>query len=346
MFDAKSLLEMMIRGSQQSAPQSAPQPSQGNDGGFDLNELIRQFNQPGGQAGTGSSPLQNIFPDAGQTGGQAQSGGQGTGGLGDILGQLQKQGGGGAGGIADVLGQVFGQATQGAKEGAGKITDAAGLRELIEKVSGGRSADEIMSQLQDVMSQNKLGTGAALGGLGALILGTRTGRSIAVSAAKLGALALIGGLAYKAYQNYSDGKPLITGREEPQAAPSGTGFDEQSVSNNTAQTYIRAMIAAAASDGRLDATEQQRIVGSLSDQGLDAAAEEFLANELNNPASIDELVASISSQQEAIQLYTAARIAIEPDAASEREFLFELASRLGIDDDLRAHLDAGARAAA
>jgi uncharacterized membrane protein YebE (DUF533 family) len=186
--------------------------------------------------------------------------------------------------------------------------------------------------------------GAALGGLGALILGTRTGRSIAANAAKIGALAVVGGLAYRAYQNYRDGQAPEASRSiVPEAAPGGTGFEAESVTNDAARTYIRGMIAAAASDGRLDQDEQQRILGSLSQQGLGREAEEFLANELNNPASIADLVSGVRDEAEALQLYTAARVAIEPDTRGEQEFLYVLASRLGISEELRAHIDAGAR---
>ena len=208
----------------------------------------------------------------------------------------------------------------------------------------GANADDIVRQITDFLGKNKLGAGAALGGLGALILGTRTGRSIAVNAAKLGALAVVGGLAYKAYQNYRNGQsPEASRNIVPEAAPGGTGFEADSVSNEAARTYIRGMIAAAASDGRLDSEEQGRILGSLQQQGLDREAEEFLANELNNPATIDDLLRGVRDEAEALQLYTAARVAIDPDTRGEQEFLYVLADRLGISHELRAHIDAGAR---
>ena len=111
----------------------------------------------------------------------------------------------------------------------------------------------------------------------------------AASVAKVGALALIGGLAYKAFQNYQGGKPLVSGVTAPEAAPKGSGFEPAAVTNESATLYIKAMIAAAAADGRIDNAEHAKIIGSLTQAGLDDGAEEFLANELNNPASIDDL---------------------------------------------------------
>ena len=52
-----------------------------------------------------------------------------------------------------------------------------------------------------------------------------------------------------------------------------------------------------------------------------------------------------SSQEEAVQVYTAARVTVDPDAEEEHEFLVALAERLGIDDALAAHIDATARSA-
>ena len=106
------------------------------------------------------------------------------------------------------------------------------------------------------------------------------------------------------------------------------------------------MIAAAAADGRLDSAEQQRIVGSLKEQGLDAEAEEFLARELNNPASVDDLINSSRSREEDVQIYTAARIAIDPDTDAEQRFLAVLGKSLGLEEELVQHVNATARQAA
>ena len=371
MFDARSLFEDLMRGGQQS--QQAPSMGE-------LGDLLRQLTQPGQQgkgAGAGrgdrssdvgeTSALDDLMRqfnqdrDAPSGAGSAPAGGQGGGfGLDDLLRQLTEgqgrgQGAGGVsqpsapgagGGLGDILGQVFGQRPEGQGGAAPRGGSAQdGLRDILEKMGGsGANADDIVRQITDFLGKNKLGAGAALGGLGALILGTRTGRSIAVNAAKLGALAVVGGLAYKAYQNYRNGQsPEASRNIVPEAAPGGTGFEADRVSNEAARTYIRGMIAAAASDGRLDSEEQQRILGSLQQQGLNREAEEFLAHELNNPATIDELARGVRDEAEALQLYTAARVAIDPDTRGEQEFLYVLADRLGISHELRAHIDAGAR---
>ena len=261
---------------------------------------------------------------------------------------------GGQGNVLDVLKQVLGQATSGVREGAGRLDEATGAsgraRDAIGQATG-QSPDELIAKLKDLIANNKLGAGAALGGLGALILGTGAGRALAGSAVRLGGLALIGGLAYKAYQNYQQGLPPLGGAKPPSqqglvAAPNGSGFEPEAVTHESAMLYIRAMIAAAAADGRIDANEQQKILGGLQQAGMNEAAQQFLTSEINNPATVEDLAAAVSSPQDAVQVYTAARIAIDVDSDAEHEFLQRLAEALDIDDDLAAQVDAAARGTA
>lgn len=114
------------------------------------------------------------------------------------------------------------------REGTGRLDEAMGAskssREAIETMTGKPPA-ELLAELKALAADNRLGAGAALAGLGALVLGTQAGRSLAATAAKLGGLALIGGLAYKAYQNYQTGRPALTGvrGRSGAAADGGTG---------------------------------------------------------------------------------------------------------------------------
>lgn len=273
----------------------------------------------------------------------AQAGQQG--GLGGVLGGLaeQVQRSGGLGGLA---GQILTQATQGVGDAARQTGVQQGANDALGKVTGGRTPDQLIEQAKGLFSSNPALATAVLGGLGALVFGTSTGRSVAGSAAKLGGLALIGGLAYKAYQNYQAGKPLLDSRQqEVLPAPAGTGFEPQAASEATALVFIRAMIAAAAADGHIDTEERSTILGGLQEAGLDQEAHDWLAKEMANPASIDALVEAAESPELAAQIYTAARIAINPETAPEKDFLAGLAGSLGLDAELVANIDAAASAA-
>ena len=61
--------------------------------------------------------------------------------------------------------------------------------------------------------------------------------------------------------------------------------------------------------------------------------------------SVDALVASVSTPAIATQVYTAARLAVNPDHPAEQRFLERLAAGLKLEPGLVAHVDAAARSA-
>ncbi|WP_332688766.1 tellurite resistance TerB family protein [Bosea sp. (in: a-proteobacteria)] len=283
----------------------------------------------------------------GAQGGQPGAQG-GSGGLAGMLGSLaqQVQQAGGAGGLTGKAGQIFGQATQGVQDAAQKTGLQQGATDIVGQLSGGKTPQQLIEQAKGMLGNNQLAAGALLGGLGALVFGTSAGRSLAGSAVKVGGLALVGGLAYKAYQNYQAGKPLIGAEQQALLpAPAGSGFEPEAASDANALIFIRAMIAASASDGHIDDAERGAILGGLREAGFDPEANTWLANEMAKPASVDELVEGAESPELAAQIYTAARIAINPDKPAEKDFLAGLAGSLGLDAELVANIDAAASAA-
>ncbi len=293
---------------------------------FDARALLDQITRSVGQHG-------NAPADSG-------------GGIADALTRVSQGGGQGGGGLMDTLTGVLSQATQGLKDGANDsgLTNAASG--AVTRVSGGQTPNDLVGKVKSIVAENQLAAGAVLGGLGGLLLGTKTGREMAGGAAQLGAAALIGGLAYKAYQNYKSGQPLIATDGPVQAAPAGSGFEPQAMSNDTAVRVIRAMIAAAAADGRIDEREREKILSAFRQSGAEKEAEAFLGREIASPASAAALAEGVRSETEALEVYTAARIAIKVDTNAEQNFLADLATRLGIDPALATQIDAAARRAA
>ncbi|MGL4242955.1 MAG: tellurite resistance TerB family protein [Beijerinckiaceae bacterium] len=292
--------------------------------------------------------LLNMVMGAGQQAGQ-------SGGLGGMLGGLMNQAQqgaqgaqGAAGGLAGMVGSVLSQAAQGLQQGGRDLNQASGgmgdkLRDMAGQASGGRSPQDLMQQAKDMIANNPGLAAAAAAGLGGILLGTKGGRGLAMGAAKLGGLALIGGLAYSAYQNYQAGKPLMNANAPVHAAPQGSGFAEgDGDDQERALLMVRAMIAAAAADGIIDNAERSRIIGNLKQAGLDDEANAFLDNEFRNPLDAQGLVDMAGSAEMAAQIYTAARLAIDPDTQEEQDFLANLSSGLGLEADLVAHIDAAA----
>jgi len=263
-------------------------------------------------------------------------------------GQQGGQQGGAAGGIGGLLGSVLAQATQGLKQGGQDLNTASGgmgdkLKGMASQAAGGRSPQDLMQQAREMIARNPGMAAAAAAGLAGLLLGTKSGRGLAMGAAQVGGLALIGGLAYKAFQNHQAGAPVMGDAATPAlAAPAGSGFEPEAASNETAILLIRAMIAGAASDGQVDAHERQSIIGGLTEAGFDPEGNAWLEGEMANPASLEDLAAGATTPELAAQVYTAARLAIEPDTQDEVDFLANLGAALGLDPSLVSQIDEAA----
>lgn len=192
----------------------------------------------------------------------------------------------------------------------------------------------------------------AAGALAAVLLGTDPGRKVAGAAIKLGGLAAIGSLAYRAYQNYQNGKnpeqTPASGEPELLPPPADTGFHPSQAPQGESEfalVLVRAMIAAAKADGRIDDEERLKIVGRLGEAGMDEEAEAFIRAELEAPLDLDALVASARSEEQKVELYTASRLTVDADSRAERGYLDLLAGRLGLPDALVDHIEATVSAA-
>ncbi len=203
------------------------------------------------------------------------------------------------------------------------------------------------NQATQLAKQNPLATGA----IAAVLLGTGTGRAIGGSALKLGGMAAIAGLGYQAWKNYQAGKApgdgQMTRQPEVLAPPSDSDFSAEpaAVTGDFALSLIRIMIAAARADGHVDDTERARIHEKLALSGLGEEAIAFLDDELSKPVDMDGIIATASSEAQKVEMFTAARLAIEPDSRAERGFLDLLAGRLGLADPLVDHIEATVAAA-
>lgn len=203
------------------------------------------------------------------------------------------------------------------------------------------------SQATQLARDNPLATGA----LAAVLLGTRTGRSLGGSALKLGGMAAIAGLGYQAWKNYqAGGAPDQTAQlGEPDVSPpppeSEFSVDSAAADTDFALSLVRVMVAAARADGHVDEAERGRIHDKLALSGLSDNAVAFIDRELAQPVDLDGLVASAATEAQKVEMFTAARLAIDPDTRAERGFLDLLAGRLGLADPLVDHIEATVAAA-
>jgi uncharacterized membrane protein YebE (DUF533 family) len=192
-----------------------------------------------------------------------------------------------------------------------------------------------------------IGGGVLAGGLAGLLMGSKQGRRLAGTALQLGGMAVVGGLAYKAYRDWQ------AGRSVPSTAPStsttpmlppprDTPFNpvDATAQQSLARNLLRAMIAAAKSDGHIDAKEQARVFSEMDKLALDADDKAFVMDELRAPLDIDAVAKGAGTPEEAAEIYTASLLAVDIDNAAERAYLGLLAARLNLDERLVAHLHA------
>jgi len=179
-----------------------------------------------------------------------------------------------------------------------------------------------------------MGKGAAIAGVAALLLGTKAGRGLTGVAVKLGSLAAVGGLAYKAFQDWQAKQEGAPAADPGPAANtlSGPQLEQRSLA------LLRAMLAAAKADGHIDEQEQSRIDAYLQKLNLDPEALHFVKNELAKPLNVKEVAAGADSPAAAAEIYLTSLLTINIDSDQERAYLEDLARELKLPPELVSEL--------
>jgi len=203
--------------------------------------------------------------------------------------------------------------------------------------------DQIIKAIQsDPNTQRTAMTGAAGLAAGLLLSGGKPTKLLG-SAAKLGAMAAVGGLAYKAWQNYQGSKLSETAPREDAFIPAA---GDASAEEELGKTLVRAMIAAAKADGRIDAEEKDAIFERLKTMPLSAEEKAWVFDELSSPLDINAVVARADTPEHAAEIYAASLVAITADTPAEQAYLEALAAKLRLDPALvtEIHKAAGEKA--
>jgi uncharacterized membrane protein YebE (DUF533 family) len=191
----------------------------------------------------------------------------------------------------------------------------------------------------------------AAGGAIALLLGSKKGRKLGGKALKIGGMAAVGGLAYKAYSDWQANKTSGTEPDPlhlPKPAPD-TGFDVENDQDATGMDFrlalMRTMVAAANADGHIDRDEHARIREQVEVFGLGAQEKAKLYEYFAEPADPAAIARLARTEAQKAEIYLASALCIDPDTPEEQTYLTALGGYLGLPDGLRGHLDAEAEAA-
>lgn len=238
------------------------------------------------------------------------------------------------------------------------------MSDLFDKLKQG------VSGISNNLPQGKAGMlgAAGVGGLlGALFGGSKSVQRTAKNAAVIGGSAALAALAYKMYQNWSQGKQASQG-QAPQGYGAGQGYGAPQgygaasggfgaassdnpfadynaqqapamLSNDTGKLVLKAMVFAARADGHIDPSEQEVILSTAKNVTNDPNFNQLIRDYLNEPLDPKSLAAQVSSREQALDLYRLSAAAIVADNQAEQNYLNALASALGLDGSTKLQLD-------
>ncbi|MDH0304926.1 MULTISPECIES: tellurite resistance TerB family protein [unclassified Pseudomonas] len=184
------------------------------------------------------------------------------------------------------------------------------------------------------------GGGALAAGAMGLLLGSKKARKYGGKALTYGGLAALGVLAYKAYGNWQARQGM--GNQEPQTLDRLPPAQAEQHS----QAVLRALVAAAKSDGHIDERERALIEGEFTRLDSDRELQHWLHAELNKPLDPAEVARAAQTPEMAAEMYLASVMMVDQENFMERSYLDELARQLRLDPALRQELESQVRIAA
>ena len=209
-------------------------------------------------------------------------------------------------------------------------------KELVEK--GKTLAEAKLDIPEDSEKREAMLSGAGKGALAAgalaVLLGTGAGRKLTGTTLKLGSLAAVGGIAYKALKNWQN-------KDSSQVASSGKTANELTGEQreNRSRALLKAMIAAAKADGHIDEKEKDVIAQHAEKLGLNASIAGFIKDELANEVSAKEVAAEADSPEAAAEFYLVSRMILDLENDVEKKYIAELTKELDLAPELIAQLD-------
>ncbi|MFJ4396721.1 tellurite resistance TerB family protein [Pseudomonas sp. NPDC089396] len=229
----------------------------------------------------------------------------------------------------------------------------AGQGSQAQQGSGGMSSQDGLGGLGGLLG-GLLGGGGATGGGGGLggLLGGLLGGGGGGSASgytqgrssggtNYAALASLGMMAFQAYQSWQRSQAAA-----PQQAVRTVDQLSGPEAEDHSHAILRALIAAAKADGRIDKQEEQLIYAEIKRHTNDPQLQQWLDDEVSKPLDAAEVAQSAQDPAMAAEMYLASVMLVDDQQDAERAYLDELAGALQIDPTLQVHLEQQAKGAA
>lgn len=198
-----------------------------------------------------------------------------------------------------------------------------------------------LDKLLSGISKSSALTGALSGAAGGALVSALTNKKSAKKLLKAGGLVAVGGMAYKAYQSYRSGQAAETAQPAPEISQQKfTAHVAEDAPAHSTALVLQSMISAAHADHHLTDLEQQQIWQQALNLNLPAADLATLTEQLQQPATVQELAAAASSMELKIEMYTAAAIIIDESCEAGRQHLQTFATALALPPQLASALHA------
>lgn len=209
----------------------------------------------------------------------------------------------------------------------------------------------LLGGLVSNMGNNSASAGGGLGGLGGLLgglggLGGLLGGASSGNAApqrsggtNYAALASLGMMAFQAYQAWQSQQSTAP-QQAIQTVDQLDGADAEAHSH----AVLRALIAAAKADGKIDEQEQQMISAEIGRHTDDPQLQQWLDAEVAKPLNAADFAEYAHDPALASEIYLASVMLVNDQQDAERNYLDELAGQLQIDPQLQLHLEQQAKA--
>jgi len=179
--------------------------------------------------------------------------------------------------------------------------------------------------------------GAMAAGVLALLLGTGAGRRVTGSALKIGSLAAIGGIGWKAYQNWVTQKTEIDQEVKDMASNTQViPINElnEDEANKRSQVLLKAMIAAAKADGHINKKEVAAIDEQIEKLGLKGDVANLMKAEIAKSLDVKEIAALAENSATAAEIYLVSAVVTDKENSMEREYLDSLAKAMKLPEGL------------
>ncbi|WP_219267814.1 tellurite resistance TerB family protein [Pseudomonas sp. Xaverov 259] len=184
------------------------------------------------------------------------------------------------------------------------------------------------------------GLGGLLGGLGGLLggapaSGTQQTRSDGMNYAALASLGMAAFQAYQAWQRQQ--------ASAPQQAIQTVDQLEGEKAEAHSHALLRALIAAAKADGRIDDNEEQMISTEMGRHTDEPQLKQWLNDEVAKPLNAADFAEYAADPGLASEIYLASVMLVDDQQDAERGYLDELAAQLQLEPELQLHLEQQAK---